>query len=191
MTGLTQSYVHGASATALIGATVGVSFDQAVAKWADNEALVVPYQDVRWSYAELKDRVDRCAAGLLALGLEPGERIGIWSQNNAEWVVTQFATAKAGLVLVNINPAYRVTELEYALNKVGCKALITAPSFKSSDYLGMLRELAPELDEAEPGGLRAPKLPELHTVIRHARHLQLPRPRRHGGRGRAPAPSRA
>ena len=85
----------------------------------------------------------------------PGDRVGIWSPNNAEWVLTQFATAKAGLILVNINPAYRTAELEYALNKVGCKALVTASSFKTSDYLGMLRELAPELASAQPGALQA------------------------------------
>ncbi|MCZ6522688.1 MAG: AMP-binding protein, partial [Alphaproteobacteria bacterium] len=163
---LTQSYVHGASATPLIGETVGAHFDRAVERWPEAEALVVRHQELRWSFAELKREVDAVAAGLLALGLEPGDRIGIWSQNNAEWVVTQFATAKAGLILVNINPAYRLVELEYALNKVGCKALVTAPSFKSSDYLGMLRTLAPELDEARPGALKAAKLPDLRTVVR-------------------------
>jgi fatty-acyl-CoA synthase len=163
---LTQSYVHGASATPLIGDTVGVHFDRAVERWSEAEALVVRHQGLRWTFDELKRQVDAVAAGLLALGLEPGERIGIWSQNNAEWVVTQFATAKAGLILVNINPAYRLAELEYALNKVGCKALITAPSFKSSDYLGMLRKLAPELGAAEPGALASQTLPELKTVVR-------------------------
>jgi fatty-acyl-CoA synthase len=163
---LTQSYVHGASATPLIGETIGAHFDHAVERWSDREALVVRHQELRWSFADLKREVDALAAGLLALDLEPGDRIGIWSQNNAEWVVTQFATAKAGLILVNINPAYRLAELEYALNKVGAKALITAPSFKSSDYLGMLRTLAPELDEAEPGALEAAKLPDLRTVVR-------------------------
>jgi fatty-acyl-CoA synthase len=166
MAALTQSYVHGASATPLIGETIGVSFDEAVERWSDRQALVVRQQGIRWTYAELKDQVDRFAAGLLALGLERDDRVGIWSQNNAEWVIAQFATAKAGLILVNINPAYRTTELEYALDKVDCKALITAPSFKTSDYLGMLRELAPELDDAEPGKLSAAKLPELRTVIR-------------------------
>ncbi len=108
---------------------------------------------MRWSYRELGERVDAFAAGLVALGLRPGERIGIWSPNNAEWVVTQFATAKAGLILVNINPAYRLAELEYALNKVGCRALITATSFKTSDYIGMVNTLAPELRSAPPGRL--------------------------------------
>ena len=165
MAKLTQSYVHGASATPLIGATIGTRFDQAVERWPEREALVVRHQGIRWRYRELKREVDAFAAGLLALGLEPGDRVGIWSPNNAEWVVTQFATAKAGLVLVTINPAYRLSELEYALNKVGCKALVTAVSFKSSDYVEMLRELAPEIDRCAPGQISAEKLPELRTVI--------------------------
>jgi len=144
------SYVHGAGATPLIGATLGEYFDHIAERYAERDALIVRHQQVRWSWRELKQRVDDFAAGLLALGLEHGERIGIWSPNNAEWVVSQFATAKAGLILVNINPAYRVTELEYALNKAGCKALITAVRFKTSDYLAMLDELAPELAAASP-----------------------------------------
>ncbi len=103
--------------------------------------------------------------GLLTLGLSPGDRIGIWSPNNSEWVLTQFATAKAGLILVNINPAYRIAELEYALNKVGCKALILAERFKTSDYIGMLRELAPELGHATPGKLESARLPALRSVV--------------------------
>ena len=136
---LTQSYGHGASAIPLLGDTIGVHFDKAVERWSEAEALVVRHQGVRWTYHELQQQVDACAAGLLALGLEPGDRVGIWSPNNAEWVVTQFATAKAGIILVNINPAYRLTELEYALNKVRCKGLITAGAFKWSDYVSMLR----------------------------------------------------
>ena len=162
---LTQSYVHGASETPLIGHTIGEQFEQAVKRWGDREALVVRHQNVRWTFADLKEKVDQCAAGLLAMGLEPGDRIGIWSPNNSEWAVTQFATAKAGLILVNINPAYRLAELEYALNKVGCKALVTAAAFKTSDYLGMLRTLAPELDQATPGDLHAEKLPSLRSVV--------------------------
>jgi fatty-acyl-CoA synthase len=163
---LTQSYAHGVSATPLIGETIGVHFDKAAARWAARDALIVRQQKLRWSYGELKAKVDVFAAGLLALGLSPGERIGIWSPNNAEWVVTQLATAKAGLILVNINPAYCLAELEYALNKVGCKALITADSFKTSDYVGMLRELAPEIDRSTPGKLAARRLPALTTLIR-------------------------
>ncbi|MGH6979913.1 MAG: AMP-binding protein, partial [Stellaceae bacterium] len=166
MTKLTQSYVHGASPVPLLGDTIGVHFDKAVARWPDRDALISRHQNIRWSYAELSKRVDALAGGLLALGLEPGDRVGIWSPNNAEWCVTQFATAKAGLILVNINPAYRLSELDYALNKVGCKALITADSFKSSDYVGMLRELAPEIDRSAPGRLDAKRLPNLRALIR-------------------------
>ena len=161
----TLSYVHGGSDTPLIGETISVHFDRIAARWSNREALVVRHQDVRWSYEELKERVDAFAAGLLALGLEPGDRVGIWSPNNAEWVITQFATAKAGLILVNINPAYRVYELEYALNAVGCKALITATAFKSSDYTAMLAELAPEIASSDRGELRAKRLPHLRSLI--------------------------
>ena len=159
------SYVHGASETPFIGDTIGVHFDRIVERFGERDALVVRHQQIRWTYRELKERVDTFAAGLLALGLKRGDRIGIWSPNNAEWVLAQFATAKAGLILVNINPAYRVAELEYVLNKAGCVALITAAQFKSSDYLAMLRELAPELRTAVPGNLHASRLPELRLVI--------------------------
>jgi fatty-acyl-CoA synthase len=166
MAKLTQSYVHGASDVPLIGDTIGTYFDQAAERWRDRDALIVRQQQVRWSYGELKERVDAFAAGLLALGIAPGDRVGIWSPNNAEWVVTQLATAKAGIILVNINPAYRLAELDYALNKVGCTALITADHFKTSDYVGMLRELAPEIRTSTPGKLNARRLPWLKTLIR-------------------------
>jgi fatty-acyl-CoA synthase len=152
---LTQSYVHGASSVPLIGQTLGAFFDEAVRRWGQSEALIVRHQKVRWTYDELKHKVDDFAAGLLSLGLEPGDRVGIWSPNNAEWVVTQFATAKAGLILVNINPAYRLAEADYALNKVECKALVTASQFKTSDYAGMLNELR-----------SGNRLPHLKTIIR-------------------------
>ena len=163
---LTQSYVHGVSMTPLIGETIGAHFDQVAARFADRDALIVRQQNIRFTYRELNEKVDALAAGLLALGISPGDRVGIWSPNNAEWVMTQFATAKAGLILVNINPAYRLSELDYALNKVGCKALITADSFKSSDYVGMLRELAPEIERSAPGRLQSKRLPALTTLIR-------------------------
>ena len=150
---LVQSYSHGASTKPLIGETLGVNFDAAVKKWGERDALIVRHQNVRWSYLELQEKVNAFAAGLLNLGLEPGDRVGIWSPNNSEWVVVQYATAKAGLILVNINPAYRVAELEYAINKVGCKALILASSFKSSDYVAMVGELAPEISKSTPGNL--------------------------------------
>ncbi|QAZ39886.1 AMP-binding protein [Methylibium sp. Pch-M] len=160
------SYVHGASSQALIGETIGRWFDAACERHAERDALVVRHQQLRLSYAELRQRVDALACGLMRLGLKTGERIGIWSPNNAEWTLTQFATAKLGLVLVNINPAYRRSELEYALTKVGCRALIAAPSFKGSDYLAMLADLAPELAHCAPGRLRAQRLPDLEFVIR-------------------------
>jgi fatty-acyl-CoA synthase len=155
MARLTQSYVHGVSDIPLIGQTVGAFFDAAARRWADCDALIVRHQKLRWTYAELKRKVDDFAAGLLALGLAPGDRVGIWSPNNAEWVITQLATAKAGLILVNINPAYRFAEADYALNKVACKALVTASQFKSSDYVGMLGQLRAE-----------GRLPHLETIIR-------------------------
>jgi fatty-acyl-CoA synthase len=165
MTAPPLSYVHGVSTVPLLGETIGVHFDRTVARWGDRPGLVSCQQRLHWSYQELGAKVDAFATGLLALGLKPGDRVGIWSPNNAEWVVTQFATAKAGLILVNINPAYRLSELEYALNKVGCRALVTATRFKTSDYVGMVNNLAPELARARPGHLDAAALPALRTVI--------------------------
>src|SRR6202035_212195 len=166
------SYVHGASGTPFIDDTIGVHFDRIAERFGDRDALIVRHQQIRWTYRQLKERVDAFAAGLLALGLKRGDRIGVWSPNNAEWVITKFATAKAGLILVNINPAYRLAELEYALNKAGCVALVTAVRFKSSDYLAMLRELAPELALASPGNLHAPGLPELRLAITIGAHSE-------------------
>ncbi|MEZ5816978.1 MAG: AMP-binding protein [Hyphomicrobiaceae bacterium] len=165
MTDRSPSYAHGGNAPPLIGETIGVHLARTVARWGDRPALISSQQGIRWTWSELAAKVDAFAAGLLALGLEPGDRIGIWSPNNAEWVITQFASARAGLVLVTINPAYRLAELEYALNKVGCRALVTATRFKSSDYIGMVATLAPELATSSPAELRAAKLPELRTVI--------------------------
>ena len=130
----TLSYVSGSSSHPLIGETIGNLFDRSAEKWSEREALVVRQQNVRYTYAELKQRVDALAMGLLKLGLQPGDRIGIWSPNNTEWVLLQFASAKIGLILVCINPAYRSYELSYALKKVGCKALVMAPRFRSNDY---------------------------------------------------------
>jgi fatty-acyl-CoA synthase len=159
------SYVHGASATPLLGETVGALLDRVAREWPDRPALVVRQQDVRWNYAQFRDEVERVAAGLLAMGLEPGDRVGIWAPNRAEWVVAQFAVPKAGLVLVNINPAYRSHELAFSLNKVGCRALMLPRAFKASRYLDTLRGLAPELATCAPGALRAAALPDLRHVI--------------------------
>jgi fatty-acyl-CoA synthase len=160
------SYVHGAHTTPLIGATIGAYLDTVAERFGDNEALVVAHQNVRWNYREFHRKVCHLAAGLLKLGLQPGDRIGIWSQNCAEWVLVQFATAKAGLVMVNINPAYRRSELEYVLDKVQCSALILAPTFKSSDYLAILQDVVPEIHQCAPGALRSDRLPHLRHVIR-------------------------
>jgi fatty-acyl-CoA synthase len=162
---MTISFVHGADSTPLKYETIGQALNAAAAQWADHEALVVRHQNVRWTYAELKRRADAVAAAFIALGLQPGERVGIWAPNCAEWTVTQFATAQAGLILVNINPAYRTTELEFVLNKVGCRAVVLAPRFKGSNYADMLAELAPEIAACEPGELCAPRLPHLRWAI--------------------------
>jgi fatty-acyl-CoA synthase len=160
-----DSYVCGTSDQPLIYQTIGDAFDGAVERWADREAIVVRHQDIRWTYRQLGEAVDAFAAGLLALDLEPGDRVGIWSPNNVEWVIAQFATAKAGLILVNINPAYRKGELSYTLNKVACKALILAREFKSSNYVAMLREIAPAIENAENGKLDLRELPDLKSLI--------------------------
>ena len=135
------SYVCGVGDEPLLYKTVGAVLEDAAARWGEREALIVRHQNIRWTYRELDAAADRLAAGFLHLGLVPGDRIGIWAPNRYEWVVTQFASAKAGLILVTINPAYRTSELEYALNKVGCKALVLAPSFKTSDYAAMLEQI--------------------------------------------------
>ncbi len=165
-----MSYVSGLADQPLLGETIGRHLDRAAARWPDRPALVVRQQGVRLSWRELAAAAEAFAAGLLALGLAPGERVGIWSPNNAEWVITQFATAKAGLVLVNINPAYRQHELEYALTKVGCRALVTATAFKSSDYAAILDTLLPELAHCVPGALRAARAPMLRSVVQIGAH---------------------
>jgi fatty-acyl-CoA synthase len=159
------SYVCGTGSVPLLYKTVGTVLEDAAERWGNRPALIVRHQNIRWTYRELNEAADRVAAGLLKLGLQPGDRVGIWSPNRYEWVVTQFATAKAGLILVNVNPAYRISELEFALNKVGCKALVLAPNFKSSDYVGMLRQLAPEIASSAVGELNAARLPTVRTLI--------------------------
>jgi fatty-acyl-CoA synthase len=159
------SYAHGADNRPLIGQTIGDFFDAISATHAGHEALVSRHQGVRWTYGELRERVDALARALIGLGIRKGDRVGIWSPNHAEWVVTQFATAKVGAILVNVNPAYRARELEYALRQSGCATVVIAPPFKTSDYAALLRELCPELARSRPGELHAAKLPELRTVV--------------------------
>ncbi|UST53943.1 AMP-binding protein [Comamonadaceae bacterium OTU4NAUVB1] len=168
---MNPSHAKGATDVALIEATLGDFFDAMVAARPDHEALVSRHEGLRFTYRALHDDANRLASALLRLGLAPGERVGIWSHNNAAWLMLQIATAKVGLVLVNINPAYRTSEVEYALNKVGCAALVTMARFKTSDYLGMLRELVPELagtdadDTTGAARLRAARLPTLRHVV--------------------------
>ena len=158
------SYVHGHSGTPLVGLSVGAFLDEIAAAYGDREALVSFQQGIRWTYAELKRRADHLAAGLSQLGLVPGSRIGLWSPNRAEWAVVQFAAAKAGLILVNINPAYRARELEHVLRTAGCQALVTARRFKSSHYLDMIASLVPEISRAEQP-IANERLPDLRHVI--------------------------
>jgi fatty-acyl-CoA synthase len=160
------SYVSGASDTPLLGLTIGEMFEQIAAQHPDHEALIARHQGLRYTYRQLQQEVDRCARGLMALGLKKGERIGIWAPNRAEWTITQFATSKIGAILVNINPSYRVHELEYALAQSGCAILVSAPQFRTSNYTEMLYILAPELRASQPHQLRVAKLPELRTVLR-------------------------
>jgi len=165
MTGMQKAEYSGQKVP-LIAMTIGAKLDEIVAGNPHHPALIMPHQNIRWSYAEFNQQVNRLAAGLLRLGIETGDRVGIWAPNRVEWVLTQYATAKIGAIMVCINPAYRLFELEYVLNKVGCKALVTAQAFKTSFYLDMLNELAPELVSCEPGQLKSKKLPQLSTVIR-------------------------
>ncbi|MCG1053540.1 AMP-binding protein [Mycetohabitans sp. B5] len=160
------SYVRGRTDVPLSGATVGEFLGQTAQRFADRLAVVFREQGVRWTWREFSQEVDVLAAGLASLGIGKGDRVGIWSPNRVEWLVTQFATARIGAILVNINPAYRLAELDYALNKVGCRAIVAAEQFKTSRYLEMLQTLAPELAQHAPGELRAARLPELRHVIR-------------------------
>ena len=160
------SYTSATSDTPLLGLTIGDMFDQTVEKYPDHPALISREQQIRLTYRELQAQVNQCAKGLMHMGFQKGQRIGIWSPNRAEWCVTQFATSKIGVILVNINPSYRLQELEYALKQSGCTALVLAPEFKTSNYTEMITTLAPELNECEPGQLKAGDLPELTTVIR-------------------------
>ncbi|MBT8108899.1 MAG: AMP-binding protein [Gammaproteobacteria bacterium] len=163
---LTRSYMTGEGTGQLLYETIGEVFDRVVDKHPDNIALIVRHQGVRWTYRKFRHEVERLATGLIALGVQPGDRVGVWGPNSYEWVLSQFATAKIGAILVNINPAYRLYELDFALNKVECKVVIAAEKFKSSEYLHMLGTLAPEIASCEPGYLRSDKLPHLTTIIR-------------------------
>src|SRR5690554_2860597 len=159
------SYVSGTSERPLIGMTIGDLFDQTVASFPNNDALISRHQNLRYTYKELQEEVNRCARGLLKMGVTKGERVGIWSPNNAQWCITQFATAKIGAILVNINPSYRTHELEYALKQSATNTLILEGEFKVSKYAEIICELVPELLTSTPQNLISKKLPELKRVI--------------------------
>ena len=159
------SYTSGTSDVPLLGLTIGDMFDETVARFPDNEALVSRHQGLRYTYRQLQVEVDRCARALIALGVDKGQRVGIWAPNCAEWAITQFATSKLGAILVNINPSYRLNEVQYALRQSGCAWLVTAPRFKTSDYTAMIHEL-------DAGAGRQP--------ARLSRGGSLPRPARRG-----------
>ena len=154
------SHVRGSTEVALCDTTVYALLEQAARRWPQRDAAVFVEQGIRWTWAELREQVDRAAAGFARLGVVKGERVGIWSPNRAEWLVTQFATARLGAILVNINPAYRLAELEYALHKAGVGVLVSAAAFKTGNYLGMLQNLG-----IGPSG-RTERLPQLRSVVR-------------------------
>lgn len=177
MTQVRLSYAYGTSSQPLLGMTIGEKFDQACQQYADQDAVVSVHQNVRLSYKQLQDQVNAFACSLLQLGLEKGDRIAIWSPNCVEWTITQFAAFKAGMILVNLNPAYKSSELEYVLNKVSCKALVIAPQFKSSNYQEILTKIAPEITQSTDKLLASQRLPHLKHIIKidHEQHTGIHR----------------
>ncbi|MEC5209947.1 fatty-acyl-CoA synthase [Psychrobacter sp. PL15] len=161
---LTQSYDKGPDVP-LIEATIGDFFDAIVDKYPERAALVSRHQNIRWTYQELQQQVNQLASAIIEMGLEIGDRIGIWSHNNAEWLVLQLATAKVGVILVNLNPAYRTFELQYALNKLGCSALVLMRHFKTSDYAQMIGELCPEIYHKSYQQLDLVEMPTVERII--------------------------
>src|SRR5438445_6721922 len=160
------SYTHGTSDKPLLGQSIGDCLDDIAQRHPNTDALISRHENLRFTYARFLDEVNRCGRALMSLGVERGDHVGIWSTNCAAWVITQFATAKIGAILVNINPAYRSYELEFALRQSACNFLISGECFKDADYAQMLRELIPELVSADPRqDLRAPKLPQLRRVV--------------------------
>ncbi|XP_020385309.2 medium-chain acyl-CoA ligase ACSF2, mitochondrial [Rhincodon typus] len=162
---LTTSYVHGAMDMPLISKSVGQCLEDIANKHPDKEALVFLQDGVRKTFGQLKQEVDQMAAGLLAIGLEKGDRLGMWAPNIYEWVLMQFATAQAGIILANINPAYQAREMEFVLRKVGCKALVCPIKFKTQIYYDIIKQCCPEVEKAAPGDLRSKRLPDLRTII--------------------------
>ena len=148
-----------------INSTIGDMLDRQAERFADRDALVHFETGARYTYSEFRDEVDRVARGLMALGVQRGHHVGIWSTNYSEWVLTQFATAKIGAVMVNINPAYRTHELAYVLEQSEANALILIGKFRNSDYADMVNEVVPELKDSNPGELSTSRLPYLHNVV--------------------------
>ena len=159
------SHVRGETDSQLVELTLSDLLRRSAAQTPDNEAIVSAHQNVRLTYSELNKISDDFAKGLLEFGLKPGERIGIWSPNNYQWIVAMYAAAKAGLILVNVNPAYRAYELEFALNKVGCKALVMADAFKTSDYPAILEEISPEIIQSEVSQRKIERIPSLEVLV--------------------------
>ena len=164
-TRLTSSYARGASEPRLLNKTIGQQLSETAARFGARDALISRHQGLRLSYQQLLAQSQQLASALLRAGIAKGDRVGIWSHNNVEWVLLQLATAHVGIILVNINPAYRTSELAYALNKVQCKALFVMERFKTSDYLGMVRTLAPELETQASAALQIEALPDLRLVV--------------------------
>ena len=160
------SYAYGTSSQPLLGMTIGEKFDQACQQYAEQDAVVSLHQNVRLTYKELQTQVNAFACSLLKLGLKKGDRLAIWSPNCVEWTITQFAAFKAGIILVNLNPAYKSNELEYVMNKVSCKGLVIASQFKSTNYQDILMKIAPEIKGAENKVLKAERLPHLKYIIK-------------------------
>ncbi|MGO2769193.1 AMP-binding protein [Pseudomonas taetrolens] len=159
------SYSQGAQDKALLAMTIGQAFDQTVARYSEGEALVVCHQRQRYTWAQLGQAVNLHARALLALGLEAGDRLGVWAPNCVEWFICQFASAKIGVILVNINPAYRLAELEYVLKQSACQWLVCAGAFKTSDYHAMLQTLIPELAAQPAGHFKSERFEALRGVI--------------------------
>ncbi|XP_030361997.1 medium-chain acyl-CoA ligase ACSF2, mitochondrial isoform X2 [Strigops habroptila] len=162
---VTNSYVQGTSDIPLLTKTTGQCLDETVERFPDREALVFCREGVRKTFAQFKEEVDQAAAGLLALGLKKGDRLGMWGPNKYEWVLMQFATAQAGIILVSVNPAYQALELEFVISKVGCKALVFPTQFKTQKYYDILKQSCPEIETSSPGGIKSKRLPNLNTVI--------------------------
>ena len=159
------SYSSGGATLPLLGKCVGEAFDDTAAAHPENDALIVRHQQLRYTYAQLRTEIERAARGLLVLGIERGDRVGIWATNCAQWVITQFATAKIGAILVNVNPSNRAYELEYALSRSECQTLLLIQGFRDVDYVQVLREICPEAERASFGKLHTHRLPELRRLI--------------------------